>query len=126
MDSRDVYRGIEDVLGRTSENEHPHSFLTKRLRQNYREMRDCLRLKEVYAVSLASISGNPVFDAEKIGDRVFETLREIQDLILPYAKKPETEDPAESDNGRLDRYFAILKEMDRVSAEQSGKETPPD
>ena len=121
MDSRDVYRGLEDVLGQVPGNEHPHSFLTLRLRQNYREMRDCLRLKEVYAVSLASISGNPGFDAEKIGDRVFETLREIQDLILPYVKKTEPEEPQETQKDRFDRYFALLKEMDKSNETRETK-----
>ena len=92
-----------------------------RLRHSYREMRDCLRLKETYAVSLASIAGNPGFDAEKLGDRVFEALREAQSLALPYLKQKEAErQEEETDEARFSRYFALLREMDG-----SGDRQPP-
>lgn len=110
MELRYVYRRVEDAIGvPLNEVNYPHSSITKRLRVDLRELRDFARHSEVTALCLASLSGNPEIDVEKMHERVTDVLSVSLDRKMPYLSIIEKKE--EKKRKRKDKYAEYFKQL---------------
>ena len=111
MELRYVYRKVEDDIGfRIHKPETPHSFLTRRLRFDLRELKDVAHRSELLATCMSSLAGNGSLDVIKVNDKVMDILSDAFSTKLPYVKQKDK--PAESDDQDvIDGYFKELEEF---------------
>lgn len=123
MESRYVCRSLEDAIGATAfEDIHPHSLLLRRLRFAYLEKRDASRILDLEIRTLASVAGNSGIDPHKAYNHCRELLQKLHENLFPYIQRKsdtnEEETRRSAKEGKYDRYFKILREMDRKSEEK--------
>lgn len=114
METRRVYRGIEEaaLTGRYDTAEYPHSFISRGLRYEYRELCDFRRELSVAAITLASEYGNDKLDAKKGHDQVRKLLDKAVDC-MPYLSRTQKNGKTakrklSSDREKAVAYFELL------------------
>lgn len=123
MGSRYVYRSIEDDIGRSVwEDRHPHSFLLRLLRFKIRELGDRSSLLALRAACLSSVAAHPSVDPNDTYETVKEIMVGFREARFPYfGRESSVQTNHETDAEKYERYFKILREMDRKDAEKKGK-----
>ena len=123
MDSRYVYRSLEDDIGRSVwEDRHPHSFLLRLLRFKIRELGDRSSLLALRAACLSSVAAHPSVDPDDTYETVKEILTGFREARFPYfGREKSVQTNHETDAEKYERYFKILREMNRKDAEKKGK-----
>lgn len=120
MELRYVYRRVEDAIGvPLNEANSPHLSITKKLRLDFRELRDFARHSEVTAICLASLTGNPEIDVEKMHERVSDVLSIALDRKMPYLKIIEQEE--EKKRNKKDKYAEYFKQLEAFKKELEEK-----
>ena len=101
MESRRVYRGIEEAIRAGScRDSYPHSFLSRRLRYDFMETADLRRMKEVMVLASSAMHSHSRMDIDSV-------IRAHSDMMssligtIPYFS------PNADEDGKSDRDMAV-------------------
>lgn len=113
MGSRRVYRAIEEaaLLGNFTDCGCPHTIVSRRLRHTYRESRDVMRLREVRAMALACVYGNPQLDAVKGFKNIVQACKDVGDLIFYFDVGRKASERATMDYANPNTQVMLLREL---------------
>ena len=114
MESRRVYRGIEEaaLTGRFAKDEYPHTFISRSLRYEYRELLDFRQELLATANAVASEYSHQRLDIKKGGERVRKLLDKSVEC-MPYLSRSQKrakdgKRDLSSDRERAVAYFELL------------------
>lgn len=114
MESRRVYRGIEEaaLTGRFSEGEYPHTFISRSLRYEYRELLDFRQELLAAAATTASEYSHSKLDVRKGSEQVRKLLDKAVECV-PYLSRSQKrakdgKRDLSSDRERAVAYFELL------------------
>ena len=124
MEDRRVYRGIEEaaLTGRWGDAEYRHTFLSRALRYEYRELRDRQRLIEADLTGISALYGHPKAKLDSGNDFVKTKMRELK-ATLPYIAGKGT---VEKDREAAANFFnKVLANFDKLldDKENTGSDT---
>lgn len=122
MESRYVYRCIEDAIGTPLPEPCPHTSITSILRMRYRESRDVYAFSVAQASCLAAIAGNPSISAAKTGENAFGMLAAAKLILMPYMEKSEASSEDE-ETSKYEKYFDLLRKLDADKAKEGKTDT---
>lgn len=126
MELRYALRELERVIGEHSASpwttdtgekiEYKHTYLSKRLRHEFYERLDAIRIAEARAAFRVAAMGNPVIPIASSRKYAIEGIDSLEELLFPYYKRDDENQDQKSEKEYISSLFS---ELERIKKEEA-------